>query len=182
MKKTILLLATVPLFVLSFAQNNKSTVLSNAREKLGEQKFIRISKMIYAGATTGINGKKISAYQNDMLTTLITPEDLLKKGSSEMTVQTNSDRNDPNSPLIDTVIRNDFRPDDVLGYRLVQNITKSTEPMKYSAEMVAISLTFDLMVSGINVGEKDLFYVKFDDLKTILDEKTFNELVDACIP
>jgi hypothetical protein len=182
MKKAILLMVVIPFFLVSFSQNSKSTVLTNAREKLGEQKFVRISKMIYAGVTTGINGKKIKAYQNDMLTTLITPEEILKKGSSEQAIQVAIDKKDPNSELIDTVIRVEFRPDDVKGFRLLQTVTKSAEPMNYSADMVGISLTFDMIVSGIRLGEQDLFYVKFEDLKTILDEKTFNELVDACIP
>jgi hypothetical protein len=182
MKKAILFMIIIPFFFISYSQNTKSTVLTNAREKLGEQKFIRMSKMIYAGVTTGINGKKIKAYQNDMLTNVTTPEEIRKKGSTEESIQIPIDKKDPSSPLMDTVIRNDFRPDDVKGFRLLQTVTKSEEPMKYSADMVGISLTFDMVVSGIRLGEQDLFYVKFEDLKTILDEKTFNELVDACIP
>jgi hypothetical protein len=182
MKKILLLMAILPFFVSSFAQSTKSTVLTNAREKLGNQNFIRISKMIYAAATTGFNGKKIIAYTDDLLTTIATPEDILKKGGKEEAIQVPVNPKDPDSELIDTVIKNEFRPDDIVGSRLVQSVTKSADMMKYSADMIAFSLTYDLFVSGMMLGEQDLFYVKFEDLKTILDEKTYNDFVDACIP
>ena len=190
MRKYFLLTALIPFFFNSFAQNSniggteiKSNVLTIAREKLGEQKFLWIVKTIYLSAIKGVNGKPpVTVYQNELLTKVITPNEILKKGGTEETIQIPRYKNDPESQMIDTVIKNEFRPDDVKGCRLVQNITKSDDIMKYSAEMVAISLTYDLIVAGVHIEEPNLFYVKFADLKTILEDKMYSALVNACIP
>jgi hypothetical protein len=189
MKKTILLIALIPLFFVSFAQNAdkgdgkiKSNVRTNTREKMGDAKFINVSKIIYSAVTSGYKGKHLIAYVNDQLNAIIPAEEILIKGTSEMNVQIPIDKKDPNSELVDTVIRNEFNPDDFKGCNLLQDITKSDNPMKYSAEMIAISLNFSLNVTGIILPEQPMFWVKFSDLKTILDEKTYKELVEACIP
>ena len=102
MKKTILILVLIPFFFLAIAQNSKSTVFTNAKEKLGDLKFTYISKIIYKGVTAGVNGKIIPAYSNEQLTSLVTPKEILQKGATEEAIQVPINKNDPNmdNPII----------------------------------------------------------------------------------
>jgi hypothetical protein len=188
MKKIILLLAIVPFLFISCTQKGgskrNSNVISNAKEKLGDQKFLQFSKLIFDAATKGINGKVIPAYQNDSLTLLLTAEEILKRGLVEQAVQIPMDKNDPTAPIIDSIIAIPLDPGkDINNFRIVQIITELKEKLKYSAEIVGMSLTFKFTIPGANsFNDVPLFWVKFSDLKTVLDEKSYNELVDACIP
>ena len=185
MKKILLLLAVAPFFLQSLAQNpetgskNKRTIVrTNVRENLGDEQFLKISNLIYKSVTTGINGKTINAYQDISLKTLLTPEEILLKGAVEETVQIPVDKD----IYIDSVISIAFNPNNMKSCRLFQDITKSDKILKYSAEMIGISLTYELIITGMSIGDVDIFYVTFADLKTLLDEKTYNELVNACYP
>jgi hypothetical protein len=186
MKKIILLFAIVPFFIFSFAQNKdkgglqKSTSPTNAEEKLGKEKYVEICTAIYQCATKEYKSKKLTVYTDNSMSKVITPSEILQKGGMLESIQM-ADPYDSNM-IIDTVFMTPFTPDQTAGIRVVQNILKSDNIYKYTAEMIGISLSYHHMEKDKYIGEEDLFFVKLADLKGFLDEKTYTELVNACLP
>ena len=137
-------------------------------------------RIIYDACTKGYGSAPITAYQSDSLTSVITAEEILNKGGSEESVQM-ADPNDPNSEiLIDTVIRNVFRPAEIKRFLLMEDWIFDKQTSQFFIRIIAIAPLYDLVVSGQNFGESELFWVKWTDLRTVLvNQEVFNRHNDA---
>jgi gliding motility associated protien GldN len=137
-------------------------------------------RIIYDACTKGYGSAPVIAYRNDSLTSVITPEEILSKGGSEESVQM-ADPNDPNGEaLIDTVIRNPFRPSEIRRFLLMEDWIFDKQTSQFFIRIIAIAPLFDLVISGQNLGENELFWVKWTDLRPVLvNQEVFNRHNDA---
>ena len=137
-------------------------------------------RIIYDACTKGYGSAPVVAYRNDSLTSVITPEEILSKGGSEESVQM-ADPNDPNGEtLIDTVIRNQFRPSEIRRFLLMEDWIFDKQTSQFFIRIIAIAPLFDLVISGQNLGENELFWVKWTDIRPVLvNQEVFNRHNDA---
>ena len=137
-------------------------------------------RIVYDACTKGYGSAPITAYNNDSLTSVITAEEILKKGGSEESVQM-ANPNDPESEiLIDTVIRNVFRPIEIKRFLLMEDWIFDKQTSQFFIRIIAIAPLFDLIVEGQNLGENELFWVKWSDLRPVLvNQEVFNRQNDA---
>ena len=140
-------------------------------------------RIIYEAATKGYGGAPIPGFQNDSLTSVYTPEEILKRGGYEETTQVPIDKTDPNSELIDTVIRNEFRPEEIRRYRLMEDWIFDKQTSQFFIRIIAIAPLFVMKISGVSedkIKEQPLFWVKWSDLRQILvNQEIFNRHNDA---
>jgi gliding motility associated protien GldN len=137
-------------------------------------------RIIYEAATKGYGSAPIPAYRNDSLTSVLNPEEIITKGGSEESIQM-PDPNDPTGEtLIDTVIRNPFRPSEIRRYLILEDWIFDKQTSQFFIRIIAIAPLFDLTVAGQNLGENELFWVKWSDLRNVLvNQEIFNRHNDA---
>jgi gliding motility associated protien GldN len=137
-------------------------------------------RIIYETATKGYGTAPITAYSSDSLTSVITAEEILGKGSQEESLVM-PDPNDPDGErTIDTVIRNPFRPIDIKRYKIMEDWIFDKQTSQFFIRIIAIAPLFDLMVAGQNLGENELFWVRWSDFRPIIvNQEIFNRQNDA---
>jgi len=137
-------------------------------------------RIIYDACTKGYGSAPIIAYKSDSLTSVITTEEILAKGGSDEAVQM-ANPDDPTSDvLIDTVIRNDFRPSEIKRFLLMEDWIFDKQTSQFFIRIIAIAPLYDLIVSGQNFGESELFWVRWTDLRPVLvNQEVFNRHNDA---
>jgi len=128
-----------------------------------------------------MNGE-ITAYMNDSLTSIKTPEDITKEISIETTVQVPNPEN-PDDPydLIPQTVVETLEPSSIVKYRLMEDWTFDYNYSDFKARIIAIApLISPLTESGIELGEVPLYWLKMDDLRDKLaQEEVFNSKNDA---
>jgi gliding motility associated protien GldN len=139
-----------------------------------------LNRIMYDACTKGYGSAPITAYRSDSLTAVITVEEILAKGGSEESVQM-ANPNDPESEiLIDTVIRNVFRYTEIKRFLLMEDWIFDKQTSQFFIRIIAIAPLFDLVVEGQNLGENELFWVKWSDLRPLLvNQEVFNRQNDA---
>lgn len=128
-----------------------------------------------------MNGE-VTAYMNDSLTSIKTPEDITKEISIETTVQVPNPEN-PDDPydLIPQTVVETLEPSSIVKYRLMEDWTFDYNYSDFKARIIAIApLISPLTESGIELGEVPLYWLKMDDLRDKLaQEEVFNSKNDA---
>lgn len=137
-------------------------------------------RIIYDACTKGYGTAPVTAYKSDSLTSVITAEEILNKGGSEELIQA-ADPNDPTGETqIDTVIRNPFRPSEIRRFLLMEDWIFDKQTSQFFIRIIAIAPLFDLIANGQNLGENELFWVKWVDLRSVLvNQEVFNRHNDA---
>jgi gliding motility associated protien GldN len=140
-------------------------------------------RIIYDAATKGYGSAPIPAYRNDSLTSICTAEEILLKGKSEEAAQI-PDPNDPESDrLIDTVIRTPFNPNEIVRYLMMEDWIFDKQTSQFFIRIIAIAPLYREKVtgvSGIELGESELFWVKWTDFRPVLvNQEIFNRANDA---
>lgn len=134
--------------------------------------------MVWNAAMDG----EVSAYQNDSLTSIKTPEDILKEISIESTVMVPNPDN-PNDPydLVPITVKETLEPSKIQKYRLMEDWIFDYNYSDFRARIIAIApLIKPLTESGIELGEIPLYWLKMDDLRDILSrQEVFNAKNDA---
>jgi gliding motility associated protien GldN len=140
-------------------------------------------RIIYEAAVKGYGGAPIPAYQNDSLTSMRTPEEISKLGGYEETIQVPIDSTDPNSELVDRVIRNEFRPEEIKRYCLMEDWIFDKQTSQFFIRIIAIAPMFVMKIPGVaedKIKEQALFWVKWSDLRQVLvNQEIFNRHNDA---
>jgi gliding motility associated protien GldN len=135
-------------------------------------------RIVYDACTKGYGSAPITAYQSDSLTSVITPEEILNKGSYDEPIQIA--QSEGSDVLIDTVIRNVFRSSEIKRFKLMEDWIFDKQTSQFFIRIIAIAPLYDLVVSGQNFGESDLFWVKWADLRPVLvNQEVFNRQNDA---
>lgn len=134
--------------------------------------------MVWNAAMDG----EVSAYRNDSLTSIKTPEDILKEISIESTVMVPNPDN-PNDPydLVPITVKETLEPSKIQKYRLMEDWIFDYNYSDFRARIIAIApLIKPLTESGIELGEIPLYWLKMDDLRDILSrQEVFNAKNDA---
>jgi gliding motility associated protien GldN len=132
-------------------------------------------KFIYDGVITGFGGAPIPAYKNDSLVSTYTAEEVLTRGAVEEVVQVYPDPENYPDWYIDSVIYSQFRPEDIIRYRIIEDWILDKQRGMFFPRIIAIAPLYRLEVEGQDLGEQALFYVKWDDLRPILtNQEVFN--------
>lgn len=125
---------------------------------------------------------EVTAYRNDSLTSIKTPEDIEKEISIESTVQVPNPDN-PNDPydLISMTVQETYEPQKIVKYRLMEDWIFDFNYSDFRARIIAIApLIKPLTESGIELGEVPLYWLKMDDLRDKLaQQEVFNTRNDA---
>lgn len=128
-----------------------------------------------------MNGE-VTAYRNDSLTSIKTPEDIVKETSLEMTVSIPNPDN-PNDPydLIQTTVKETYEPEKIVKYRIMEDWIFNYNYSDFRARIIAIApLWSPITESGLELGEVPLYWLKMDDLRDKLaQEEVFNAKNDA---
>ena len=136
-------------------------------------------RIIYDACTKGYGSAPITAYRSDSLTTVCTAEEILTKGGQEEGIQIINPNGD-GEQMIDTVIRNPFRPSEIKRFLLMEDWIFDKQTSQFFIRIIAIAPLYDLIVQGANLGENELFWVKWVDLRSILvNQEVFNRHNDA---
>ncbi len=124
----------------------------------------------------------VTAYANDSLTSIKTPEDIMKEVSIESVQQIPNPMN-PNDPydLVDTTIIETLEPQKIEKYRIMEDWIFDYNYSDFRARIIAIApLISPLTESGIELGELPLYWLKMEDLRDMLSqEEVFNVKNDA---
>ncbi|MFC2114289.1 gliding motility protein GldN [Bacteroidota bacterium] len=136
-------------------------------------------RIIYDAATTGYGSAPITAYKNDSLITFYTAEEVLSRGGEEEVLQFAPDPDYPDY-VIDSTVINPFRPSNINKYKLMEEWIFDKQRSMFFVRIIAIAPQFNLIFAGQDLGEQDLFWVKWDDFKKILvSQEVFNRHNDA---
>lgn len=128
-----------------------------------------------------MNGE-VTAYANDSLTSIKTPEDITKEISLETSVQVpNPDNPDDPYDLITTTVTETLDPSKIQKYRIMEDWIFDYNYSDFKSRIIAIApLIKPLTESGIELGEIPLYWLKMDDLRDKLSqEEIFNPKNDA---
>lgn len=134
--------------------------------------------IVWNSAMNGV----LTAYRNDSLTSIKTPEDIDKEISIESTVMVpNPDNPDDPYDLVPTTVSEKYDPKKITKYRLMEDWIFDYNYSDFRARIIAIApLWRPLTESGIELQETQLFWLKMDDLRPILaNEEIFNTKNDA---
>jgi gliding motility associated protien GldN len=140
--------------------------------------------IIYEAAikTPGSEGA-LTPYRSDslILGSFYTQEEVLERGSSEYVTQIQNPNN-PDDPydFIDTTIRIDFLPDQIKKYRIMEDWVFDYNYSDFRPIIKAIAPLFQLVVSGAELGEIPLFWIRMEEFRPILvNQEIFNPYNDA---
>ncbi|NNJ54842.1 MAG: gliding motility protein GldN [Bacteroidia bacterium] len=128
-----------------------------------------------------MNGE-VSAYVNDSLTSIKTPEDVLKEVSIETTVMIpNPDNPDDPYDLVPTTVSEVYEPNKIVKYRIMEDWIFDYNYSDFRARIIAIApLWRPITESGLELGETPIYWIKMDDLRDKLSgEEVFNAKNDA---
>jgi gliding motility associated protien GldN len=140
--------------------------------------------VIYEAATKipGSEGS-VTPYTSDSLTlgSFYTEDEVKERGSSEYVTQVQNPNNpDDQYDFIDTTIRIDFMPNQIKKYRIMEDWVFDYSYSDFRPIIQAIAPLFNLTVSGAELGEIPLFWVRMEELRPILvNEEVFNAYNDA---
>ncbi|MDB4107310.1 gliding motility protein GldN [Bacteroidia bacterium] len=125
---------------------------------------------------------EVSAYVNDSLTSIITPEDITEAVSIETSVMVpNPDNPDDPYDLIEQMVSETYEPSKIVKYRIMEDWIFDYNYSDFRSRIIAIApLWKPLTESGIELGEVPLYWLKMDDLRDKLaQEEVFNSRNDA---
>ncbi len=121
------------------------------------------------------------AYKNDSLSSLYTPEDVLKLGSYDKNIQVFPDPNDPYYS-IDSMIPVHFKPEEIRKYKLIEEWIFDRNTSEMYVRILAIAPMYRPVAgsTGIELAEQPMFYIKYNEARPIfVNEELFNRFNDA---
>lgn len=136
-------------------------------------------RIMYESATTGYGGAPITAYRNDSLLSFYTAEELLTRGGEEKTEQYAPDPDYPDF-LIDTTIYLEFKPRTIIRYKIMEDWVFDKQRSTFYPRIIAIAPMYVKTIQGQVIGEEELFWAKWEDIKKVLvNQEIFNRHNDA---
>jgi gliding motility associated protien GldN len=121
------------------------------------------------------------AYKNDSLSSLYTPEEVLKLGSYDKNIQVFPDPDDPYY-AIDSIIPVHFKPEEIKKYKLIEEWIFDRNTSEMYVRILAIAPMYRPVAggTGIDLAEQPMFYIKYNDVRPIfVNEELFNRFNDA---
>jgi gliding motility associated protien GldN len=127
-----------------------------------------------------INNRLI-AYKNDSLSSIINPEDIVKIGTTDVTLQVYPNPDDPYY-FIDSPIHVQFKPEKIIRYLLVEDWIFDRNTSEMYVRILAIAPMYRPLAgnTGIELAEQPMFYVRYNDARYIfVNQKVFNRFNNA---
>jgi gliding motility associated protien GldN len=133
-----------------------------------------LHEIVYAAAVDG----DIKAYKSDSFKTTFTREEILQKGTREITTQI---EDPPGSGYFkDTTIKTEFQPERITRYRIIEDWIFEKQRGMYFPRIIGVAPLYKLERQGQDLGYIPLFFVLYDELEHILvNETVFNRHNDA---
>lgn len=135
--------------------------------------------LIYEAVTTGIGANTITAYKNDSFTSSYGEDEILTRGGEEVTWEYAPDPDYPDY-MQDTTAYNDFLPESIKKYKLIEDWIFDKQSGRWFVKIIGIAPLYTLKVEGEDLGEQELFFIKWSDLKPKLtNREVFNRHNDS---
>ena len=120
----------------------------------------------------------LKPFRNDSLTSIYTPEEILKRGTRDFVTQVENPL-DPDNP-IDSTVTIPFDPASIKKYRIMEDWIFDHNYSDFRAKIIAIAPLFKPIFAGVELGEQPIYWVKMDDLRPIIvNVELFNADNDA---
>ena len=134
----------------------------------------RIDRVIHDNVMKGV----LKPFRNDSLTSIYTPEEILKRGTRDFVTQVENPL-DPDNP-IDSTVTIPFDPASIKKYRIMEDWIFDHNYSDFRAKIIAIAPLFKPIFAGVELGEQPIYWVKMDDLRPIIvNVELFNADNDA---
>jgi gliding motility associated protien GldN len=142
------------------------------------------NKLLFDLTSKGADKKgfgKLKMYRTDSLDKAMTIEDFEKIGGSCESVQIPNPLN-PDDPydMIDTTICTPFDPMNVNRFMVYEEWVFDKQRGMFFPRIIAIAPLFKQTIGGVELAERPMFYVSFEELRPIIiNEEVFNRQNDA---
>jgi gliding motility associated protien GldN len=140
-----------------------------------------LNKILYTLVTTGEDTKsgKLNAYRTDSLDKAMTVAEVKKLGGFCETISVQIDPNDPYNTK-DSTVCTPFDYTQIKRFQLTEEWLFDKQRGMFFPRIIAIAPLFKPNVSGVELPEQPMFYVKYDELRPYLvNEEVFNRQNDA---
>lgn len=136
--------------------------------------------LVWDAVMEGIDGKQLTAYRNDSLTSYYTKEKVIERVSTEETVEKRPYPIERPNYTVDTTIRNTLNCVEIKKFRIMEDWIFDKETSQYMPRIIAIAPLFKPKRGGAELGEQTVFWVKWSELRDILvNEPMYNRQNDA---
>ncbi len=120
----------------------------------------------------------LKPYRNDSLSSIFTPEEILKRGTRDFVTQVENPL-DPDNP-IDSTVTIPFDPASIKKYRIMEDWIFDYNYSDFKAKIIAIAPLYKPIFAGVELGEQPIYWVKMDELRPIIvNVELFNTMNDA---
>lgn len=116
-----------------------------------------LSLVLYNAVKEG----KLIPYQNDSLTSVLTIEEFLGRGSDTDVVEVSYDPEDPTLTRPDTIVTVYDPVEKIKKYRVLEDWIFDKKESRMYVRIIAIAPQYNEKVAGIELGEKDLCVLKY---------------------
>jgi hypothetical protein len=179
--KTLILLSMLLATQLLFSQKNEGRLLHLIDDQYAENTCLSSTvnafhEIIYSLATTGYKGKIIPAFSDSACQKSISASEILEIGKSEETISYAPDPEYPDD-LVDTTIIDYFASSGISRYLiLMDSFTTVNNLSRY--QPIAIAPLYSTTVFGINITEKPLFWVRWQDIEPVVKTIKFHNAIN----
>ena len=136
--------------------------------------------LVWDAVLEGIDGKQLTAYRNDSLTSYYTSEEVIDRVSTEEVVEKRPYPIERPEYTVDTTIRNTLNCSEINKFRIMEDWIFDKETSQYMPRIIAIAPLFKPKRGGAELEEQTIFWVKWSELRKILvNEPMFNRQNDA---
>jgi len=130
---------------------------------------------VYNAVMKGIQGKKLTPYKNDSLTSYYTREKVIDRISSENPSEYTPYPIERPSYVRDTVYNDKLDCSEINKFRIMEDWIFDKEASEFFPRIIAIAPLFQPERGGAKLGETQMFWVKWKELRKVLvNEPMFN--------
>lgn len=140
---------------------------------LGTNFCKELNEKLYSAVMEG----KIKAYRYDSLTStsLYKADEIANLSTMEESIQFAPDSTKPDF-LIDTIIKQVFKPADIVGYSVAEKWNFDPKENEIDGEIFAFAINWQPKIAGLQIPESALFWVNYKDVETLLSKSQAEEL------
>ncbi len=136
--------------------------------------------LVWNAVMEGIDGKQLTPYRNDSLTSYYSTEAVMDRVSTEEVVEQRPYPIERPNYTVDTTIRNSLGCEEINKFRIMEDWIFDKETSQYMPRIIAIAPLFKPKRGGAELDEQTIFWVKWSELRHILvNEPMFNRQNDA---
>ncbi len=140
----------------------------------------RFNCLLYNSVMKGVQGKKLTPYKSDSLTSYYTREEVVEQLTKERAAEYRPWPVERPNETRDTVYKEKKDCDELFKFRIMEDWIFDKETGEFFPRIIAIAPLYDLERAGTELGERTLFWVKWEEFRKILvNEPMFNRHNDA---